>query len=120
MDPIWRVDPLTTSEASALHDTGELVRLIRRGDDPNVAQQVRSDVLRREPVVLTPLEAAVAADRTDVLDVLLDNGASLDERNWTRLKCFADGVGADDAAAFLEQRRPADAVTDCNGVQTPW
>ena len=120
IDPLWQVEPVTLAEAAALRDTGEFMRLIDRGQDPNRAQTVRADLLRNEPVVITPLEAAVAVDRPEVLQVLLDNGAVLDNAIWTRLSCFAREIGADDARTVLDARRPAGAADECDHVETPW
>ena len=120
VDPVWRVEPLSLPEAAALRDAGEVLRLINGGGDPDVPGTVRGYFLRNDAVVVTPLEAAVAADRTDVLEVLLDNGASLDAPTMTRLICFARAIEADGAGAFLQEQRPADVPASCEHVQTPW
>jgi hypothetical protein len=120
VDPVWAVEPVTLPEAAALHDNGEVVRLIMRGDDPNRAGTVRANFVRTEPAVLTPLEAAVAIRRADMVQVLLDNGASLDAGTWTRLFCFATVVDAGEVRALLNDRRPERASESCEHVQTPW
>lgn len=120
IDPLWHVEPLTLPEAAALRDNGEIMRLIDRGADPNRAGTVRANFLHNDPLVVTPLEAAVGADRTDVVEVLIDNGATIDATTWTRLVCFAAAIEADDARSFLEQRRPAGASDDCGQVDIPW
>jgi len=120
IDPLWRVEPLTLAEAAALRDNGEVMRLIAAGEDPNKAGTVRAELLRNDALVVTPLEAAVGIDRPDIIEVLLDNGAVLDAMSWTHLMCFAASIEADEAVEFLGQRRPADAATACDHVQTPW
>lgn len=120
VDPLWHVEPLTLPEAAALHDNGEVMRLIGLGADPDKAGTVRADFVDNEARVLTPLEAAVAAGRADVVELLLDNGAAIDDRIWIRLVCFADVVDAPDVRTALEERRPAAAAAACDGVQTPW
>ena len=120
IDPLWRVEPLTLSEAAALRDNGEVVRLIDAGEDPNKAGAVRAELLRNDALVVTPLEAAVGIDRPDIIEVLLDNGAVLDAMTWTHLMCFATSIEADEAIDFLEPRRPVGATTACEHVQTPW
>jgi hypothetical protein len=119
-DPLWRVEPITLAEASALRDNGEVVRQIEAGADPNAPSRVRADVLRADAVVVTPLEAAVASDRGDMVQVLVEQGATLDAATWNRLACFASRLEADDALAALEARRPSGAPADCEHVQTPW
>jgi hypothetical protein len=120
LDPLWRVEPLTLAEAAALRDNGEIVRLIQQGEDPNRPGTVRAELLRNDPIVITPLEAAVGIDRPDVLEVLLDHGATMNEAMWTRLVCFAEAIDADDARSFLESHRPAGTSDACDHVATPW
>jgi hypothetical protein len=119
-DPLWHAESLTLPEAAALRDTGEVVRLIANRENPDAPGPVRANILRSEPVVVTPLEAAVAADRPEVIEVLLDQGASLDAPTMVRLVCFARRVEADDAGAFLLAQRPDDAPGSCDQVSTPW
>lgn len=120
VDPLWRVEPLTLSEAAALHDSGEVVRLITLGEDPNTAGPVRPNFLRNDAQVVTPLEAAVGAGRADMVELLLENGAVMDAAMWTRLMCFAVVVDAGDVRDVLEPRRPAAASEHCANVSTPW
>ena len=119
-DPLWTVEPLTLPEAAALHDNGEIVRLIELGADPNSADTVRADVVHHDAQVLTPLEAAVGAEREDIVQLLLELGAVLDPPTWIRLACFADAVGAPDVRSLLDERRPAGAPSSCDGVEIPW
>ena len=119
-DPLWAVEPLTLPEAAALHDNGEAVRLMMNGADPNTPGLVRANFARSTPAVLTPLEAAVAIRRADMVQLLLEHGARLDAPTWTRLFCFAKVVDAGDVSALLEARRPTAASASCEGVQTPW
>lgn len=121
IDPLWRVEPLTLAEAAALRDNGEVVRLVRSGQDPNRPATVRAEVLGDREVTATPLEAAVGIDRADIIQVLLENGATLDVSTWPHLMCLAASVEADEAKEFLEQRRPDDAVAaDCEHAPRPW
>jgi hypothetical protein len=120
IDPLWRVEPLTLAEAAALRDNGEVVRLIHAGGNPNAPATVRAEFLRNDPLTITPLEAAVGSDRPDMIEVLLENGASLDAATWTQLMCFATAIEADEAMDLLARRRPGDASPTCEHVQTPW
>jgi hypothetical protein len=120
IDPLWRVEPMTLAEAAALRDNGEVVRLIYGGEDPNTRGTVRAELVHNNAQVVTPLEAAVAIDRPDMLQTLLENGAVLDATTWTHLMCFAVSTEADEAIEFLERRRPAEASSVCDDVRTPW
>jgi len=120
VDPLWEVESMTLSEAAALKDNGEVARLIGLGEDVNGASLVRPDILSQHSVVLTPLEAAVAAERADMVALLLERGARADASMWTRLMCFSAKVEADDVRALLAPLRPEAAVEDCDHVQIPW
>ena len=119
-DPLWAVEPITLSEAAALRDNGEVVRLIESGEDVNGASKVRSDILSARSLVVTPIEAAVAAERADMVELLLENGARPDAVLWTRLMCFSASVEADDVRALLEPRRPEGSVEGCDGIEIGW
>ncbi len=117
--PFWRTRDLNLSEAAALHDAGEVVRLIELGHDPGRAAVVGAGLIVEEPWVLTPLEAAVAEDRPEIVDLLLRHGAPLEPATWTRLRCFAGTVEAEEAAAMLDAVRPPASGERCDGVAIP-
>jgi hypothetical protein len=104
--PFWHGGPVTLSEAAALHDQGELVRLIASGNDPNAVYPLRADVLAVR--ALTPLEAAVGARRPEMVELLVRHGAMVDPTAWRRLHCFAMASGAADVVQMLDRFRPAD------------
>jgi hypothetical protein len=116
--PFWRGGSLTLSEAAALHDQGELVRMIAAGSDPNAVYPLRPGVLAVRS--LTPLEAAVGARRAEMVDLLVLHGATVDAPTWLRLHCFAIGTGAADVVATLDRHKPADATASCEGISTPF
>lgn len=120
VDPLWRVERLTLPEAAGLRDNGEAVRLIWLGADPNAAGPVREGIVHHNAQVLTPLEAAAAARRVDMIELLLEQGAVMDATVWTRLLCIATDVDSDEVREFLERRRPTGASGTCEGVRTPW
>ncbi len=116
--PFWRGGSLTLSEAAALHDQGELVRLIASGHDPNAVYPLRANVLAVR--ALTPLEAAVGARRPEMVDLLMRRGAAVDPNAWRRLHCFAMASGAADVVQMLDRFRPAGSETSCVGISTPF
>lgn len=120
VDPLWRVEALTLSEAAALRDTAEVVRLIDRGEDPNRISRVRPDILGDNALELRPIEAAVAAERADMVELLLEHGVEVDAALWVRLMCYSARGGAEDVRALLEPRRPTTAVENCEQIQIPW
>ncbi len=107
--PLWRAEALNLSEAAALRDRGEVARLLAAGDDPRAARPVRAGFLYQQPVTLTPTEAAVLADRPEILQLLLDYGLSLDGVQWQQAWCTASDL----TRTVLEQVRPSEAVPAC-------
>ena len=69
---------------------------------------------------MTPLEAAVAASRVDMLRLLVDLGAVVHEGNYPGLWCFAQARADKDVIAFVEARMPGHQPVDCTAVKTPW
>lgn len=73
--PFWMFEPLNLAEAAALRDRGEVARLLAEGEDPNATYRVRRGIVREYPMQLTPMAAAVAARRDEIVQILLDGGA---------------------------------------------
>jgi hypothetical protein len=73
--PFWRWEPLNLAEAAALRDRGEVARLLAEGEDPNATYSVRRGVVRESAMQMTPMAAALAARRDEIVQLLLDGGA---------------------------------------------
>jgi hypothetical protein len=73
--PFWLREPLNLAEAAALRDRGEVARLLAAGEDPNATYRVRRGIVRNYPMQMTPMAAAVAARRDEIVQILLDGGA---------------------------------------------
>jgi len=105
----WQGGPLTLAEAAALRDQGEVARLIEAGADANAEYALRPDVLAVNRA--TPLEAAVLGRRPEIVELLMHEGAAMDERSWRHLHCIAAEIGQEDVAAAIDAYRPATAAT---------
>jgi hypothetical protein len=112
--PLWRTEALNLSEAAALRDLGEVARLLAAGADPRAPLPVRGGFLYQEPATLTPADTAVLADRSEVLQLLVDYGLWLDPAQWTRAWCNARSK---DVRDVLEQVRPDGTVPVCAPVR---
>lgn len=108
--PLWRTETINLSEAAALRDRGEVARLLAAGADPRAARPVRAGFLFQRPVTLTPTDAAVLADRPEILQLLLDYGLALDRGQWLRAWCTA---ASDYTRTVLEQVRPSEVMPPC-------
>jgi hypothetical protein len=73
--PFWMSEPLNLAEAAALRDRGEVARLLAAGADPNATYRVRRGYVRDYAMQMTPMAAAVAARREEIVQILLDGGA---------------------------------------------
>ncbi|HEY1303469.1 MAG TPA: hypothetical protein VGF24_07980 [Vicinamibacterales bacterium] len=119
--PMWRVEPINMSEAAVLRDSGTIVQLILRGEDPYARREIRADLLFNDRVELTPFEAGIAARRADIVDVILFSARTRpDAATWTHLKCLAILEGDKDVSATLDRYRPESATEMCDGVTRPW
>ena len=108
----WQGGALTLAEAAALRDQAEVARLIEAGADPNIEYALRPDVLAVSRA--TPLEAAVLARRPEIVQLLMHEGAAVDERGWHRLHCIAADIGEDDVIEAIDAYRPSTvAVASC-------
>jgi hypothetical protein len=105
---------LTLAEAAALHDTAEIVRLVRAGHDPRQAAAVRAGVIREQPMVLTPMEAAILERRVDVIALLADVGAAIRADEFARYWCLAQARGDAAVIAAVESQVPQPAPVDCS------
>jgi len=103
----WQGGPLTLAEAAALRDQGEVARLIEAGTDPNGEYALRPDILAVNRA--TPLEAAVAARRPEIVNLLMREGATVDGPAWRHLHCVAIDIGAADVIQAVDAYRPETA-----------
>ena len=118
--PVWRVEPLNLSEAAAMRDEATVVQLIANGDDPYARRQVRADLLFNDRVELTPIEAAIAGGRTEIVEIILFSSLRPAPAEWTRLRCLSDLEGARNINDVLDRYRPESATLACDGVTRPW
>lgn len=110
---------LTLSEAAAIRDVTEVLRQIRTGAKPDAPARIRRGILREEEYLMTPLEAATVAGDVEVVRLLVQNGARLDESNVPVLFCLAQDNDADDIVSFLNENASSSTVSECAGVRVP-
>jgi hypothetical protein len=119
--PRWRDPHLNLSEAAAVRDHAEVVRLIERGENPNGRQNIRPGLVGNDTdVTATPLEAAVSIRRPELMDLLFARGAMPSAADWTRLRCAAQARGYGDIVENLDRHAPAGAEPKCAGDEAFW
>jgi hypothetical protein len=117
--PLWPQPdpPLNLSEHAVVQGHADVVRMILLGENPNMARDIRKDLLTSFSVRLTPLEAAVAANDGSMVRTLQAYGAFVDAAKWNLLHCAAR---SDEIKEMLDTYKPKDAVAQCADVQPPW
>jgi len=115
--PLWPPDDVTLSEAIATRNTGEALRLIAQGADPNAASRVRGGLLVNRDVLVAPVEAAVGAQRADALRQLLAYGARVDDHERLVLRCYERARRDSGIREILDAG--AAGEPDCAGVTLP-
>ena len=115
---LWPAQPVTLTEAIGMHDTGEIVRQLALGADPNIRYDTWDILKRFQHVSVTPLEAAVATRERYLFEMVVAHGALVTPENARTLHCFAVQEHATDIVAYLGERFPPPA--SCDGVQLPW
>lgn len=120
--PRWPEMHLNLSEATAVRDTAEVMRLLERGDDPNRRYTVRPGLVDNDREVhATALEAAMSNRRSELVELLLAHGVTLSEADWTRLRCAAKRLGDDDVEAALAAAAGSAApMPSCTGDEKLW
>jgi hypothetical protein len=94
--PLWASKEVSLTEAARSGDIAEVFRLVKAGADPNPA-----------------LEAGVESRQVEVLQVLVDAGATADESRRQRLACLAVAVTAPDVTDYLRSTLPSAIQPDC-------
>ncbi|MGH9346754.1 MAG: hypothetical protein ACRD26_05750 [Vicinamibacterales bacterium] len=105
-DPFWRTPELNVAEAASVRDHAEVVRLIETGQDPNRTWPVRPGLIDGEGHEMTPLDAAVAIGRLDLVKLLVRHGAAITAENRPALVARAEARDARDITAYLTQPLP--------------
>ena len=111
--PNLQAHQLTLPEAAALHDVAEIVRLVRAGHDPRQAATVRAGIIREQPMMLTPMAAAILERRVDVIALLADVGAAVRPEEFPHYWCLAQAQGDGAVLAAIESQVPAPGPIQC-------
>ena len=105
--PLTMGAPRSVPEAIALKDEATAARLLEDGEGVDAIGLIRAGILSSQPVLATPLEAAVLVDAATAFEYLRSRGASV----TPDLSCLARDVGARAVRTWI-----ADAPTCPPGV----
>ena len=121
--PLWEAHDLNMSEAAALRDAATVLHLVRAGESPTEPRPIRPGLLLPQSVTLSPLEAAIAAERADIVDLLLSVATTVDAAAWGRARCLAARVDDEDIERVLNSHKPVqspDQNAHCSELPPPW
>lgn len=119
--PLWASQPLNMSEAAALRDAATVLRRLRAGEGAGERRSVRAGYLFDRPVTATPLQAAVAAKRPEIVELLLEAGAATMPDEWVSARCLAARAREAELERLLDAYQPAGTTTrDCADEAVPW
>jgi hypothetical protein len=120
VNPFWTPQAANISESAALRDAATVVQRIQRGEDIAAAHSVRAGILFDRAVTVTPVEAAVAARRAEVVDAILTE-RPFDTAEWQRVFCLASTMPDEDIREVVDAHRPEGAADgDCSSYRRPW
>jgi hypothetical protein len=88
--PLTEGAPRSVPEALALRDEATAARMLEDGSSAEAIGLIRAGVFGEQPVLATPLEAAVLVDAVVSFEFLVSRGAPV----TPNLGCLADDVGA--------------------------
>lgn len=111
--PFWSYPPITLPEAVALRHGGVILTELRRGADPHEPMPVDRQILGSETGALSAWEAAVMADRSEVIELFAREGVPLAPDAAERLVCLAIARERRDSREALLRFYHADAEPEC-------
>jgi hypothetical protein len=117
-DGLWPSDHVTLSEAVATRNNAEALRLMEQGADPNRPARVRDGLLTNGyAITVTPIEAAVGAQRADSVRMLLANGVLVDHAERRMLLCLEHTRRDSGVRELLAEE--SDDQLNCDAVRSP-
>ena len=107
--PFGGLVPRNSAEAAALGSASELLRFLRRGEDPGRVYDVRAEVISSAIARATTLEAAMWSRQLEMIQ-LLDRLGDLPSGPERRaLACLAADLQVEDVVEYLAP----EGISDC-------
>ena len=99
---IFGTVPTSMAEAAGNRDVAEMLRRANAGEPADLRRLTRIPLRLHRPAELTPLEAAVIAERPYIITLARQLGARLDAETLRRLRCLARARKDRGTIAYLE------------------
>jgi hypothetical protein len=98
--PFAGLQPYNSAEAAALANAGELLRFMRRGENPHAVYPVRPEVISSAILRATTIEAAMWSRQLEMIK-LLDRETVIRDDERARLTCLAVDLQIDDVVEYF-------------------
>ena len=98
--PFAGLMPRNSAEAAALGSAGELLRFLRRGEDPHAVYPMHPSVASSAIARATTLEAAMWSRQLEMIQ-LLDREGAIDSLDRPALACLAADLRIEDVMEYL-------------------
>ena len=92
--------PANIAEAAAVGSAGDVVRLLRAGEDPRKLYSVEPEIISSAILRVTGLEAAMWSRQVELIE-LLDREGAIPPANRPALACLAADLELDDIVEYL-------------------
>ena len=99
--PFAGLAPQNSAEAAALANAGELLRFMRRGEDPHDVYSVRPEVISSAILRATAIEAAMWSRQVEMVRLLDREGVIRDGDERALLTCLAADLQIDDVVEYF-------------------
>ena len=106
--PFAGLVPRNSAEAAGLGSAGDLLRFLRRGEDPHGVHAVRPEVISSAILRATTLEAAMWSRQLEMIQAL-DRAGAIEADERLALACLAADLGVEDVVEYLAPQ----GVGDC-------
>jgi hypothetical protein len=97
----WETDRLNPVDAILFRDFAQAIRSVENGADPNRVYPVSTPDGTDSVAGMTPLEAAVRVEKSELIRALLQYGARADAPERQRLACLALSLGDEGTVEIL-------------------
>ena len=98
--PFAGLEPRNSAEAAGLAHAGDVLRFLRKGEDPRQVYTVRPEIISSAVLRATTLEAAMWSRQLELVQ-LLDRLGAFDQRERAALACLAADLKVDDIVEYL-------------------
>jgi hypothetical protein len=95
--------PVNIAEAAGLGAGGEVLRMLREGQNPHVVLPIRPEIISSTVTRATAVEAAMWSRKAQLVELVDREGALADPEERRHAFCLARDLGVDEIIVYLEK-----------------